>query len=280
MSGTPTHDELRDSLAAEALGALHGPEREALLAHLAGCEECARELADMRATADELAFAVPAVALAPDRSARVRARLVARAAADAHPQEGTPGTPVTPLRQGPAPASRPARSAGWWAAAAAVALLLGAGVHAASLGRRVESLRGRLAVAQTEREALRGELLRRDGTLAELAAPGVRVIDVASPEQRAPSGRMFWNPASGTWTFFARDLPPVREGREYQLWLVTPAGPLSAGTFRPGPGGSAQVSARYDLPPGSLRAIAVTEEPAGGLPAPTGEVVVSGAFST
>jgi anti-sigma-K factor RskA len=55
---------------------------------------------------------------------------------------------------------------------------------------------------------------------------------------------------------------------------------VSAGTFRPGPAGSAQVSARYDLPPDSLRAIAVTEEPAGGVPAPTGEVVVSGAFST
>jgi len=280
MSGTPAHDELRDSLAAEALGALHGPEREALLAHLAGCEECARELAEMRATAGELAFAVPVVALDAERSARVRARLVARAAADARPQEGAPVTPVTPLRQGPAPVSRAARSAGWWAAAAAVALLLGAGAYAASLSRRVDALRGRLAAAQTEREALRGELLRRDGTLAELAAPGVRVIDVASPEQRAPSGRMFWNPRNGTWTFFARGLPAVREGREYQLWLVTPTGPLSAGTFRPGPGGSAQVVARYDLPPGSLRAIAVTEEPAGGLPAPTGEVVVSGAFST
>ncbi len=279
MSGTPTHDELRDSLAAEALGALLGPERESLLAHLAGCGECARELADMRATAGELAFAAPAVALDPDRSARVRARLVARAAADARPREGTPGPPPIPLRRDPAPASR-ARSAGWWAAAAAVALLLGAGVYAASLSRRVEALRGRLAAAQTERKALRGELLRRDGTLAELSAPGVRVIDVASPERRAPSGRMFWNPASGTWTFFARDLPPVREGREYQLWLVTPAGPLSAGTFRPGPGGSAQVSACYDLPPGSLRAIAVTEEPVGGVPGPTGEVVVSGAFST
>lgn len=280
MSGTPTHDELRDSLAAEALGALYGPERESLLAHLAGCEACARELADMRSTAGELAFAVPAVALDPDRSARVRARLVARAAADVRPRDAAPATPVTPLRQGPAHARRAARSAGWWAAAAAVALLLGAGVYAASLSRRVEALRGRLAAAQTERDALRGELRSRDGTLAELSAPGVRVIDVASPGQRAPSGRMFWNPASGTWTFFARDLPPVREGREYQLWLVTPSGPLSAGTFRPGPGGSARVVARYDLPPGSLRAIAVTEEPAGGLPAPTGEVVVTGAFST
>jgi anti-sigma-K factor RskA len=279
MSATPTHDELRDSLAAEALGALHGPERDALLAHLAGCEECARELAGMRATAYELAFAVPTVAMDADRSARLRARLVARAAADARPAADPEGAPVLPLRRPPA-VPRRARQMGWWAAAAAIALLLGAGVYAASLGRRMEALRGRLAAVQSEREALRGELVRRDETLTGLAAPGVRVIDVASPEQRAPSGRMFWNPRNGTWNFFARDLPPVRDGREYQLWLVTPAGPVSAGTFRPGPAGSAQVSARYDLPPDSLRAIAVTEEPAGGVPNPTGEVVVTGAFST
>lgn len=279
MSGA-THDELRDSLAAEALGALHGPERDVLLVHLAECEECARELAGMRATADQLAFAVPTVALDADRSTRLRARLVARAAADARPAGDPQDAPVLPLRREPAAAPRRARPAGWWAAAAAVALLLGAGVYAASLGRRVEALRGRLAAVQSEREALRGELVRRDETLTGLAAPGVRVIDVASPERRAPSGRMFWNPRNGTWTFFARDLPPVGDGREYQLWLVTPTGPLSAGTFRPGPGGSAQVSARYDLPADSLRAIAVTEEPAGGVPSPTGEVVVTGAFST
>ena len=38
------HDELRDDLAAYALGALEEPEVERLLAHLEGCEECRRAL--------------------------------------------------------------------------------------------------------------------------------------------------------------------------------------------------------------------------------------------
>ncbi|HEX8276197.1 MAG TPA: anti-sigma factor [Longimicrobiaceae bacterium] len=290
MSATLAHDELRAMLAAEALGALAGPERDALLAHVAGCEECARELASLRDAAGELALAVRPVPLDPERSAGIRARLLARAAADRDSPgraDGTgaadepAGAPVIPLRREPAPApARRAQRAGWWAAAAAVALLVGASAWAVSLNGRVEALRGRLAAVQAEREALRGELLRREGALDELAAPGVRVIDVASPARRAPSGRMFWNPATGTWTFFAHDLPPIADGREYQLWLVTPAGPRSAGTFRPDSRGGARVSARYDLPADSLRAVAVTEEPAGGLPAPSGEMVVVGTFST
>ncbi|MEW5931922.1 MAG: anti-sigma factor [Gemmatimonadota bacterium] len=284
MSAMLAHDELRAMLAAEALGALAGPERDALLAHVAGCEECARELASLRDAASELALAVRPVPLDPERSAGIRARLLARAAAErASPDaaDEPPDAPAIPLRREPAPVpARRAPRAGWWAAAAAVALLVGAYAWAVSLNRGVEALRGRLAAVQAEREALRGELRRRESALDELAAPGVRVIDVASPARRAPSGRMFWNPATGTWTFFAHDLPPVADGREYQLWLVTPAGPRSAGTFRPDARGEARVSARYDLPADSLRAVAVTEEPAGGLPAPSGEMVVVGTFST
>ena len=112
-----------------------------------------------------------------------------------------------------------------------------------------------------------------------MAGRGVRVIELASAGPRAPSGRMFWNPRSGTWTFFAHGLPAVPRDRAYQLWLVTPGRKLSAGTFTPAADGAAVVRARYDLPPDSLRAVAVTEEPTGGVPQPTGPVVIAGPLS-
>jgi anti-sigma-K factor RskA len=71
----------------------------------------------------------------------------------------------------------------------------------------------------------------------------------------------------------------VRPGREYQLWLVTPGRKISAGTFTAGAGGTAVVQAEYALSPDSLQAVAVTEEPAGGLPQPTGEIILAGALS-
>jgi anti-sigma-K factor RskA len=92
---------------------------------------------------------------------------------------------------------------------------------------------------------------------------------------------MFWDPRTDRWTFFAHNLPPVQGGREYQLWLITPgARKIPAGTFRPGAGGSAHVEATYALPADSLAAVAVTEEPAGGLPQPSGALVIAGAMSS
>jgi anti-sigma-K factor RskA len=61
------------------------------------------------------------------------------------------------------------------------------------------------------------------------------------------------------------------------LWLITRDGQrISAGTFAPDQAGNAVVSAQYPLAPDALQTIAVTEEPAGGVPQPTGEIVIAG----
>ncbi|HEU0055125.1 MAG TPA: anti-sigma factor, partial [Longimicrobium sp.] len=113
--------------------------------------------------------------------------------------------------------------------------------------------------------------------LAGLSSPAVRVIDLASTREQAPSGRMFWDPATDRWTFFAHGLPALRAGRDYQLWLITPEGPVGAGTFKPDSSGGARVQATFDLPADRLRAVAVTEEPEGGLPQPSGTPIILGA---
>lgn len=283
MSVHMTHEELQAALAAEALGALDWREAEAVRAHLETCEECRRELSSLREAAASLAFAVPSVPLEADRSARLRARLLARAAAergDAPAPAAAPASPSPTIIPISRPQARP-RSAvpAWLAAAAAVVLLIGVGAYAARMRGRYDALREQYAALDGERTRLVRGLSRRDSTLAELAGPGVKVIELASTQQRAPSGRMFWNPQTSRWTFFAHSLPALRPGRDYQLWLITPNGPVSAGVFRPNSGGHAEVEATYPLPRDQLRAIAVTEEPAGGLPAPSGQPLILGANS-
>jgi anti-sigma-K factor RskA len=71
----------------------------------------------------------------------------------------------------------------------------------------------------------------------------------------------------------------LRDNRDYQLWLITPAGPVSAGTFKPTPDGQAVMQATYALPRDQLKAVAVTEEPAGGLPKPSGQPLILGTYS-
>jgi len=290
MSPRMTHDEVQAALAAEALGALDWEESDAVREHLESCEECRRELASLREAAASLAFSVPNAPMDPARSARVRARLVARAAAergdgpiDVAPDIPAPAATASTVREPDVIPITRARSRSplpaWLAAAAAVVLLIGVGAYAARLRGRYDTLRDQYAALDGERTRLVHGLARRDSTLAELSGPGVKVIELASTQQRAPSGRMFWNPATARWTFFAHSLPALREGRDYQLWLITPDGPVSAGVFKPAPDGQAAVEATYPLPRDQLRAIAVTEEPAGGLPAPSGQPLIVGVAS-
>ena len=87
---------------------------------------------------------------------------------------------------------------------------------------------------------------------------------------------MFWDHSRNAWTLVAHNLPMPRAGRTYQLWLMTPTSKISAGTFMPEHNGEAMVRATYALARDSLRAVAVTDEPAGGMPQPTGSYVVVG----
>jgi anti-sigma-K factor RskA len=289
MSLQMTHDEVRAALAAEALDALDASEHDAVAAHLEGCADCRAELEAYHEASGALAYAAPRAALDATQSAAVRARLLQRATGDrsaraaSRPSAARPAAPppaeeprVIPMSR---PAPRPSR-VGWLAAAAAMVLAVGAGVYAMDLRDELEGLRGQLALAEQKARDALAEVSERDEVIGGMTGRGVRVIDLASTQQREPSGRMFWDPATDRWTFFAYNLPQVREGREYELWLITPQGPVAAGTFRPEQGGRATVHARYDLPPDQLRAVAVTEEPAGGVPQPTGQILILGNAAT
>jgi anti-sigma-K factor RskA len=69
----------------------------------------------------------------------------------------------------------------------------------------------------------------------------------------------------------ASKLPPPPAGKTYQVWVLTsdPA-PLSAGLIEPDASGT--VEAVFATPPDIPQpvAVAVTLEPAGGVPSPTG----------
>ena len=83
--------------------------------------------------------------------------------------------------------------------------------------------------------------------------------------------------ASRGLVFTASNLPAPPPGRAYQLWVLTrqPA-PISAGMLTPDASG--RVNVRFDTPidlPAPV-AMAVTLEPAGGVPSPTGDKYLVG----
>jgi anti-sigma-K factor RskA len=144
----------------------------------------------------------------------------------------------------------------WIAAAAALVIAVGVTVYAIQL---------------------RGQL-RSDRAIATiLAAPDLARIDLAG-QQAAPSAsaRALWSRSRGL-VFTASNLPPAPAGRVYQLWVLSnqPA-PISAGLMKPDASGRVTISfaTPADLP--QPVAMAVTLEPDGGVPSPTGDKYLVG----
>jgi len=110
-----------------------------------------------------------------------------------------------------------------------------------------------------------------------LTAPDVARVDLAGQQPVSPgaSARAFWSRSRGM-VFNASNLPPLPAGRTYQLWVVTAQAPISAGLLTPDIQGS--VSEVFNTPPDIPQpiAMAVTIEPAGGVPAPTGDKYLVG----
>ena len=286
MSHGTAHEEVREALEALALDALDASERDAVLAHLEGCASCRDALGALRATAAELMYAVTPVPMAPELRSRVRERLMTRAASDhAHAAEvrATPSSAPVILIPDVIPFDSARRSrrhsgvvrASWMAAAASIMAI--ASVASLLVVRRErDDLTKAMQLASADRfsssivlDSLRAAVQDRERLIANLTGPQVAVVTLASNDARAPSARMFWDQSVDAWTFVAHNLPALKAGRTYQLWLVTSKAKISAGTFAPNAKGDAVVRATYPLPKDALAAVAVTDEPEAGSLQPT-----------
>ena len=271
------HDDLRELVALYALDALPDMDRAIIERHLDVCPDCTGELAAFRAAASELAYAVPA----RQAPAALRARVLSTI--DREPQRSAAAPAVI--------ANAPQGTNPWWLAAAAVlaAVLVGGyalaqQAHIGFLNQALEEARAQTAAAERQlidaRSELTGaqrQLQRVSLTTDILASPDVIKVDLKG-QPAAPSavGRAFWSRTRGT-IFSANALPALPSSQVYQLWIVTATGPVSAGLLSLDQQGTALVVDNTTTPDRPA-AFAVTIEPAGGLPAPTGDKVLVGAL--
>jgi anti-sigma-K factor RskA len=264
------HDAARESAGLYALGALPAEERELFEAHVSTCDECRRDVRAFGRVVNVLPFALPQV----DPPPALRGRVLAAAGADVRGS-------VVPLT-----AVRPRQSfvmAGWLSAAALLVVAIGLGAYTVRLRQRMSGLevvlreavsrldRSERQLASATRDAERAQL-----RLAVLTAPDMKQVDLAG-QAAAPraAGRAFLSASNGL-LFAASQLPPLPAGRTYQVWFLTPGAPISAGLMKPDPSG--RVTAAFDVPPGatSPTGLAVSIEPDGGVPAPTGALYLVG----
>jgi anti-sigma-K factor RskA len=261
MSAGRTHEQLRESTAAYALGALDGEDRVALEEHLPQCADCRAEVDSYRDVAASLAHAGPPASLPLETRAGIRQRLLDRASGSR--EVSLPE--VRRARQPDGPRRSLTKALGWLAAAAALVIAIAAGIAYQSQRTDVARLESQLA------EALRANAAR-DSALLALLGPEVHVVSLSQPD-RQPSARVFWNHTRNAFIVTAFDLPPAPPGQTYQLWAIsTGQAPASMGTFRPDAAGRATVV--LPVPEAIARAgfiddCALTLEPDGGSPQPT-----------
>lgn len=260
-----THDEAFAEIGALVIGALPADEERAVMAHIEGCAECRAELSAMRDVATQLPASDSLGAMPPDRSRSIRDSLVARATAS---------------RSQATVVQRPGLN--YWkpfalaASAAIVALGLAYSRERSESQRLAQTVEERNIVTDSLAQAVRG----RDNLIQSMTGPSVSVVELSSSGVQAPSARMFWDRATNRWTMYAHGLPKLQPGRAYELWLVTADAKIPAGVFKPSPDGTATFTATYALEPSQLQAIAVTDEPEAGVPAPTGPIILIGSAAT
>ena len=306
-----SHQEAFSELAAVALDSAPAEVADAVRAHASVCPECGPELAGMEATVAALGELVPLAKLNPGRGAGIRSRLITRARNERESRsapvpgppdlargiasltglghKATPGaqkavtgetrrvTPSAPIRTQKGFEPEPMRFN--WYAIAATLLFFVTGAQLLRVTRDNSEMRSQLAAADTvvpKTDSMASVVNEKNAMIQAMAGPDVKVVALADKNAPQPLGRMFWNRATNDWMMVTYGLRAPKPGKTYQVWLVTDKEKISAGTFRPDSQGRTVMHANYALARDALRAVAITEEPDGGVPAPTGPMVVAG----
>ena len=220
-----------------ALGCLEDREKARVERHLRDCQACRDSLADYEELTASLSLAAPRA----ETPAGLKRRVLAGVSAS---------QTRTPLRVAALALRAPLRLA--LPLAAAALLLLSLGLNLA-LWRRLAHLEASTPILP-DQVALLG----------------------ATPEAAGARGMLLFHPEDTEATLVVEDLPPLQEGRQYQLWLIREGKRTNGGVFSVSSEGYGCLLIASPAPVGSYEALGVTEEPTGGSPGPTGRRVLGG----
>jgi anti-sigma-K factor RskA len=266
---TLPHDALRELAVAYAFDTLDASERREFEAHLHTCAECQRDVQDASRLAEglgQLPERVPLPSGLRDRVLR---------AATAEPGDHRSGLPRAPAR------TRALTM--WLALAASLVAVIAAGMawmeHRQAAASLAELARDRQQVTETQQALARAlaDAVETRRVMDIVTAADATRVDLAG-QAAAPqaAGRVFWSASRGLF-FTASSLPALPQDRIYQLWYVTAGAPVSAALLSPDTSGRVTIT-RPPAVPGRPKAFALTIEPAGGVPAPTGAMYLLGSF--
>jgi anti-sigma-K factor RskA len=262
-------DQFRELLDSYALGALDPEDRTTLEAHLAtGCPDCAKAVEEARWLVSQLAYAAPEAAPSDMLKGRLMRTVRAEAQAQAKPHV------------------MPAKSAIPFWLWAAVAGLLVFSIYSAWNTRRLEN---EIREAHDRTTALRAERQKAEEQLADAKREATIMMDPTSHkialwgEHAHPETlEAKWHAQLGV-CITGDKVPMPSANHVLQLWFIPKdkdAKPRPSAMVRPDATGKLMLY--VSAPPQSMddtKAIAITEEPAGGSGWPTTPILWSGNVS-
>jgi Anti-sigma-K factor rskA len=181
--------------------------------------------------------------------------------------------PVDPPRT---PQVRPEPGAGYtmaWGLGLAAALCLAAGLGALWWAARQD-----MAILKSDQARLEAQLKEQERDLAWLKDPRVQVALLKGQATASTAhASLLWHPETKQGILYVNGLPPLPLEKSYELWAFVDGRPFPAGTFDAHPGGVTvfAISRQESLGEKPTK-FAVSIEPKGGVPAPTGSVVLMG----
>ena len=271
------HETIGAMLDEYALGQLSQDERRTVETHVRECDVCAADLRELAVVMEGLAHSLDPVTPPPALKQRVMSSLASQPQEPARTVVEPNAVAIPPkgvkIRRGVHP--------GWLAAAAVVILGLGVALYSVDATRRL------LIDDVQEAQAAVADLQRRLDLNAEQADLAVSILTATDMQPVAMSGkenatgstaRAYWSPTRGL-LIVANDLPMPPPGRIYQVWVIGSGTPFSAGLLGEQGVGRGMLIAPppRGVAPGAVT-VAVTDEPPGGLPAPSGSIRLAGSL--
>jgi anti-sigma-K factor RskA len=265
-----TEKHVEDQIDAYALGILEDEAAAEVERHLEHCNQCQRALRQAREVTSMLSLAPEQVAPPLHLKQRILSRIAqeegqrrpeTRTSAaperrtHAEPDESTP--PDIAIQLPDAPSTR----RGWkrWVDR----MVSGRSTAPAAVGPQGTS------------PTPTGEHL--ETILRLLHSPHAAMWELAgTPEAPRAHARLLGSPEERTAILLVQGLEPLPPGRDYQLWFLREGKPVGSAIFDVRQNGQGQLMVRAPRQLAHYDLAAITPEPAGGSPGPTGPIVIAG----
>lgn len=144
-------------------------------------------------------------------------------------------------------------------------------------------LNTKISQLQNEISGLHDTLAAQSNSLEQIIAnlpqsPPSNVITVSlkgTDVQPDAHGQLIADPKEQSAVLVISGLPKLEANRTYQVWLISGGGPVSAGLLSIDENGQGVVIVTSEEAISSFKSLAISVEPDGGSPQPTGDIVVS-----